>query len=164
MPLDSTTAINFDGLTTARFLSIDDDYSGFKWSGFNVIQRRYYAESGYNYGATSGRYVAFYTAGDSSIRSGSISSAVPFSVAGFHATAAWSTGVIVLVEAFDDNGSPMGSHQTTLGDPQNGPIFIDLRGESFQGLYELKISSYSGNSMGLRGDGPYLAIDDLLVY
>lgn len=69
----------------------------------------------------------------------------------------------VLVEGFDSSGNLIDSHQKMLGSPRNGATYIDLSGGNFEGLSELKISSSGGTSINLRGEGPWLGIDNLQV-
>lgn len=164
MPLDSTAAISFDDLTSAGYSEIADIYNGLRWHSFYVLHHKYFPDSGYDYGMTSERYIAFFTSGDSEKRTGSISSTSPFSVAGFHATAAWLTGVNIVVKSFDRDDILMDTYQATLNEPNSGPTFIDLRGGHFQDLYRLRITSSGGTSVGMSGNGPYLAIDDFLIY
>lgn len=158
-----TTLINFDDVTTSGYESISNGYKGLNWNEFSVISKDYYAESGYAWGTVSGQYIAFYTGGSDSKYGTITSSGSPFAVSGFSATAAWETGVTVLVEGFDSSGNLIDSHQKMLGSPRNGATYIDLSGGNFEGLSELKISSSGGTSINLRGEGPWLGIDNLQV-
>jgi len=162
VPLTSTSSIGFDDVTTTtHYTHIPNGYRGLNWENVRVVHRSVHQGSGYEYGTVSGDYVAFINGG----RPCSISSTTPFSVAGFQATAAWSMGLNVLVESFDNSGNLIGSYQTTLGDPRNGPTFIDLRRErNFEGLTQLKITSSDGTDAGMSKSATRLAIDDMLVY
>lgn len=164
VPLESTASVDFDDITKAGYSTIANGYSGLNWKSAYVIHRQYYRRSGYNFGAMSGNYVAFFVGSSGSSKIGEISSATPFSVAGFQATAAWNRDLDVLIESFDSNGELLGSSSHTLGRPQNGATFIDLRDGKFQGVHKLRITSSGGYSSGLQGSGPYLCIDDFRVY
>ena len=160
---DETILINFDDVTTSGYKSISNGYKGLNWNEFSVINKDYYTESGYAWGTVSGQYIAFYTGGSDSKFGTITSSGSSFAVSGFSATAAWDTGVTVHVEGFDSSGNLIDSYEEMLDSPRSGATYIDLSGGNFEGLSELKISSSGGSSVNLRGEGPWLGIDDLYV-
>ena len=162
VPLPSTSSIGFDDVsTTTSAAKVLNGYRGLDWENFRVAHRSFRPSTGCEYGIVSGNYVAY----NHLASPYSISSATPFSVAGFQATAVGNTGLNVLVESFDESGNRIGRYQTTLGDPRNGPSFIDLRREgNFEGLYKLKITPSGGTNAGLGRTNSYLAIDNMQVY
>ena len=67
------------------------------------------------------------------------------------------------MEGFDSSGNLIDSYEEMLDSPRSGATYIDLSGGNFEGLSELKISSSGGTSVNLRGEGPWLGIDDMYV-
>jgi len=157
----STPSINFDDITTMKIASVPNGYRGLNWEHFGLIHSSM-TVGGYEYAIVSGDYLAVNESGSPCC----ISSTEPFTVDGFQATAAWRKGLNVLVESFDQSGSLVGSYQTTLGNPRDGPTFIDLRREGkFEGLYKLEISSSGGTSAGLgNGKSAAMAMDHMQAY
>mmetsp|Transcript_8053 Transcript_8053/g.17431 ORF Transcript_8053/g.17431 Transcript_8053/m.17431 type:complete len:1059 (-) Transcript_8053:201-3377(-) len=159
----SASLIDFDDATDAAGMArIPNGYRGFDWDNFGVMHRSARRSSGFERGIVSGDYVAFNGGG----RPCSVSSATPFSVAGFHATAAYNEGSSVLVEGFDGGGKLVGSRRATLGSPRDGPTFVDLRGGkgSFEGLRRLRITTSCGANAIQGNSRSGVAIDHVLVY
>jgi len=165
--LPPTSSIGFDDVTTTTNSSalIPNGYHGLNWDNVELNHRSRLPGAGYEYGIVSGDFAAFNADGEPC----SISSATPFSVAGFQATGAYMKYMNVLIESFDLLGTQIGSFATTLGHPRDGPNFIDLRREgTFEGLFKLKITTSGGADADLGfdfcTDCKHLVIDDLQVY
>ena len=103
--LPSTSSIGFDDVsTTTGAAKVPNGYHGLNWKNFKLVHCSFSPGSGYDYGIVSGNYVAV----NLCAKPCSISSATPFSVAGFQVTAARRNALKVLVQSFDENGKSMG--------------------------------------------------------
>eukprot|EP00584_Thalassiosira_punctigera_P007229 CAMPEP_0172535374 /NCGR_PEP_ID=MMETSP1067-20121228/7414_1 /TAXON_ID=265564 ORGANISM="Thalassiosira punctigera, Strain Tpunct2005C2" /NCGR_SAMPLE_ID=MMETSP1067 /ASSEMBLY_ACC=CAM_ASM_000444 /LENGTH=274 /DNA_ID=CAMNT_0013320307 /DNA_START=189 /DNA_END=1013 /DNA_ORIENTATION=+ len=158
--------LGFDDLTTAyaNIFPLRDGYKGLNWTGLRVTHRvNIPPTTGVHYGFTSGDYQAANYYG----RPWTVSSSVPFSVAGFNAVPAWNKGLEYVVESYDDEGNLLDHYETVLGDPLDGPKFIDLgRSEGrFQNMHELRVRASGGVNAGRGGsDSTIVGIDDMIIY
>ena len=137
-----TSTIMFDDVTTKQF-EVITSYHGLNWKNIRAYKPDLSRDSGLKYGLVSGNYVARISGG----KTGSISSASPFSVTGFKATAGYNNNLKVRVKSFDQIGNLIGNNTIILGNPRDGPTFIDLQGGDFDNLYKLKIHPYGGTKL-----------------
>ena len=140
MPIPFT--IDFEDVTKDPGpVAIPDSYRGLNWTDFTVRTGR---GEEFVLGIVSGMYAALNVDG----KACSIRSSMPlrkFSVSGFQATAIGKKGLDLLVEGLDDKGKVVGSYETTLGDPHDGPVSIKLHEKyvegSFEGLHEFRLET-----------------------
>ena len=163
--------VNFDdlceGYSRPLHCDIPSGYKGLDWSGIHLINPQMvppsdyniFANSGYTYGVTSEPYVA-YSGNPITI---TVPAGSSFSAIGVQATAAWNVGLNVVFEGYI--GSIVGpTHAVVLGHPHDGPTYIDLDSNGFNGLEQLKITTYGGINAGFGNTGFHVVFDDFILF
>eukprot|EP00804_Cyclotella_cryptica_P009044 CCRYP_003138-RA/>CCRYP_003138-RA protein AED:0.11 eAED:0.11 QI:878/1/1/1/1/1/2/126/274 len=152
--------IDFDDLLCDQCV-IPNGYRALNWDNMWVLNGvTHWTPSGYTYGVTSEPNVAY---GAWAYPASVLAIEETFSIMGLQITAAWNIGLNVVFQGFTD-GEEVASYEVTLGNPADGPTYIDLNSEGFQSLTELKITTYGGTNAGYNGGGEHFAMDDLILF
>ncbi len=87
---------------------IPNGYEGLNWDQFDVLHEDYYLRTGYDYGVTSGQWVAYNVWDYTATVSGNL-----FDFTGAYFTSAWDYNNILTIEGYN-NGTLLYSAQLTL--------------------------------------------------
>ncbi|NER28222.1 MAG: PEP-CTERM sorting domain-containing protein, partial [Symploca sp. SIO1C4] len=122
------TVLTFDDITTSPYKIISDGYGGFDWTNFGVVNRSYVPNTGYDNGTVSEDYTAY----NRYSRPVTVSSDSVFDFNGAYLTAAWNTGLNILVQGFS-GGALQESKTVTVN--TDAPTWFDF---DFLGIDSLK--------------------------
>ncbi|NET03359.1 MAG: PEP-CTERM sorting domain-containing protein [Symploca sp. SIO2B6] len=128
------TVLTFDNITTNSLRIISDGYGGFDWTNFYVINGSYVPNTGYDNGTVSGNNTAF----NGFARPVTVNSDSVFDFNGAYLTAAWNTGLNILVQGFS-GGALQESKTVTVN--TDAPTWFDF---DFLGIDSLKFTSFGG--------------------
>jgi hypothetical protein len=152
-PVQAGFTLTFDDVTSTVSPSvlIPNGYGGFDWNDFAVQHRDGSAipSSGYRTGVVSGDYAAFNTFGDPATISGN-----PFTFNSVYLTAAWNTGLNILVEGLVGNSVV---YSQTVVVNTTGPTLFTF---DYENITTLQFTSFGGIDAGLGGRGIHFNMDD----
>jgi hypothetical protein len=149
--INAANVLNFDDITNLDIANINvpNGYGELDWSGFKVIPKDYWPNSGFDNGTVSGNYVAY----NSFARSVSVYNG-EFDFVGAYLTAAWNNDLNINIQGF--SGVTLLYSTTVVVGPW-GPAWFNF---NYCGIDKLIFTSYGGTNAGLGGGGEHFVVDN----
>lgn len=146
------TVLTFDDITTNSYKAISDSYGGLNWTNIGVINNSSVPNTGYDNGTVSEDNTAF----NWYARPATVSSVSVFDFNGAYLTAAWNTGLNILVQGFLGGGL---QESKTITVNTDAPTWFDF---DFLGIDSVKFTSFGGFDANWydRGSGTHFAMDN----
>jgi len=147
--------LTFDDITTTNsYTSIPDGYGGFDWNSnaYVINGGSVHRNSGYDKGTVSGNYTAF----NWFARPFEVSREGLFNFEGAYLTAAWNTGLNIVVEGFESGAL---KYSETVTVDTDAPTWFDF---DFLSIDSLNFSTFGGVDANPHdsGGGTHFAMDN----